>query len=80
MHTIILHVANSEPIKVDVEELPDVADTCVIGKNPRLRSDRELDWLDEGVTTIVVPMHRLNYIQIWPSPDEQLDFPLTYRD
>ena len=80
MFTIVLHVANSDPVKLDVEELPKPTDTCVVGKNPRLRSDRELDWVDEGVTTIVVPMHRLNFIQVWPTGEETQDFVLPYRD
>ncbi|GAB5491396.1 MAG: hypothetical protein Phog2KO_16110 [Phototrophicaceae bacterium] len=80
MYTIVLHISNSEPVKLDVEELPSSTATCVIGKNPRLRSDREVDWVDEGVTTVVIPMYRLNYIQVMPGDDETLDFPLTYRD
>ncbi|MGB7340227.1 MAG: hypothetical protein WBC91_15120 [Phototrophicaceae bacterium] len=80
MYTIVLHIANSEAVKVDVEELPKPSDSCVIGRNPRLKTDKEVDWVDEGVQTIVVPMHRLNYIQVWPSEGESLDFPLTYRD
>ena len=80
MYTIVLHISNSEPVKLDVEELPTPLDTCVIGKNPRLRSDREVEWVDEGVTTVVIPMYRLNYIQVMPGDNETLDFPLTYRD
>jgi len=80
MYTIVLHVSNSEPIKVEVDELPQVTDTCVVGKNPRLKSDREIDWVDDGVQTIVVPMHRLNYIQVWPSGEESSDIVLPFRD
>ncbi|MEO1289141.1 MAG: hypothetical protein AAFV93_15360 [Chloroflexota bacterium] len=80
MPTIVLHIANAEPIKVDVDELPQPTDTCIVGKNPRLRSDREVDWVDEGVRTVVVPMHRLNYIQVYPEGDDALDFTLPYRD
>lgn len=80
MFTIVLHISNSEPIKVDVEELPKSTDTCVVGVNPRLKSDRELDWVEDGVNTIVVPMHRLNYIQVWPTGEESSDILLPFRD
>lgn len=80
MYTIVLHVSNSEPVKLDVEELPSPTDTCVIGTNPRMRSDKEFDWVEEGVTTLIFPWHRINYIQVWPGEEESLDFPLTYRD
>lgn len=80
MFTIMLHVANGEPIKCEVDELPKPTDNCVVAKNPRMKSEKELNWVDEGVQTVVVPMHRLNYIQVYPDGDEALDFPLTYRD
>lgn len=80
MITILVHVANSEPVKVDVEELPSPTDNCVIGKNPRERSDKELSWLDEGVNQVIFPWWRINYIQVLPTGEEELDFPMPFRD
>lgn len=80
MYTIILHVANSAPVKVEVEELPDPKDTSIIGRNPRERNDKEFDWIDEGVTTVIFPWWRINYIQILPNEDEILDFPMPFRE
>ena len=80
MYTIVVHVANAEPVKIDVDELPTAQDNCIVGKNPRMKTDKELDWVDEGVTMIIIPIHRVNYIQVWPSGDQQLEFPLLYRD
>lgn len=80
MYTIVLHVSNAEPVKVDVDELPDPKDNCIIGKNPRMKSDKEFDWVEEGVTTVIFPWHRINYVQVWDAGEEELDFPLTYRD
>jgi hypothetical protein len=80
MYTIIVHMTNAEPVKIDVEELPKLTDSCIIGKNPRLRSEKEVDWVDEGVTTVIFPWHRVSYVQVMPSGDEELDFPLLYRD
>lgn len=80
MPSILVHIADSEPIKLDVEELPGVADTCVIGKNPRERGDKELDWVDMGVTTVIIPWWRINYIQILPSGEDDHEFPLLFRD
>lgn len=80
MITIQIHISNQEPIKLDVEELPNVNDNIIIGKNPRDRADREIEWVDEGVHTVIIPWWRVNYIQVIPSSDEQLDFPLLYRE
>lgn len=80
MPSIILHVQNSEPVKVDVDELPQPTDVCIVGRNPRERNDREFPWVDEGVTTVIFPWWRINYIQVLPSGEETLDFPLPYKD
>lgn len=79
MISLLLHIANSEPIKVDVEELPQPHDTMIVGKNPRERSDKELNIFDEGVTTVIFPLWRINYIQVLPSPDDEIEFPLPFR-
>jgi hypothetical protein len=79
MISIILHIANSEPVKVDVDELPKPTDNCIYGKNPRERNDKELAWVDEGVTTVIFPWWRINYIQVLPSQEEEQEFPLFFR-
>jgi hypothetical protein len=80
MITLILHIDNSEPVKVDVDEMPKPTDSVIIGKNPRERTDKEVYWLDEGVTTVLFPWHRINYIQVLPDPTEESDVPRLFRD
>jgi hypothetical protein len=80
MHSILVHVSNQEPVKLDVDELPKLTDTCIIGRNPRDRSDKEATWLDEGVTTIIIPWWRINYIQVFPQGSEEPEFELPFRD
>jgi hypothetical protein len=80
MITVIVHISNSEPIKLDVEELPDPTHITVMGRNPRDRKDREVEWIDEGVTTIILPWSRINFIQILPSSNAQDEFPQLWRN
>jgi hypothetical protein len=80
MISILVHISNADPVKIDVEEIPSPQDTCIIGKNPRERSDKEVTWIDEGVTTVIFPWWRINYIQVLPSGEEEPEFPLLYRD
>jgi hypothetical protein len=80
MYSILVHISNSEPVKLDVDELPKVTDSCVIGRNPRERSDKDFPWLDEGVTTVIFPWWRINYIQILPSGEEEPEYPLPFRE
>ena len=79
MISLLLHISNSEPIKVDVDEMPTPQDVVIVGKNPRERTDKELAIFDEGVHTVVFPMHRINYIQVLPSPDDDVEFPMPFR-
>lgn len=80
MITLLVHISNSEPVKIDVDELPATTDVMVIGRNPRDRKDREVEWLDEGVTSVMLPWSRINFIQILPSRDAQDEFPQLWRN
>ncbi len=80
MITLLLHIANSEPVKVDVDELPGIADTILVCRNPRERTDREVAWVEDGVTTIIFPIARINFIEVMPADDESDEFPLPFRN
>ncbi len=80
MYTIIVHISNSEPVKMDVEELPKPTDTIIIGNNPRERNDKDLTWLEEGVTQVIFPWWRINFIQILPDEEAAEEFPTFFRE
>lgn len=80
MLTLQIHIANGEPIKLDVEDMPSMTDIAIIGSNPRDRQEREVNWVDDGVSTVIIPWSRINYIQILPSEDEEEEFPLPFRN
>jgi hypothetical protein len=56
MITLLLHIANSQPIKVDVDEMPDPRDA------------------------VIFPWWRINYVQVLPSLEDEVEFPLPFRD
>lgn len=76
---LLVHMSNSEPVKLDVDEMPTPNDQVLVGRNPRDRADKEVAWVDEGVVTVILPWWRINYIQVLPSPEDELDFPLPFR-
>jgi hypothetical protein len=80
MYVLILHVANTEPVKVDVDELPKPDDQVIVGKNPRERNDKEITWIDEGVTTVIFPWWRINFVQVLPSEEDEIDIEMPFRD
>jgi hypothetical protein len=80
MITIQVHIANQDPIKIDVEELPKMSDQAVIGSNPRDRSERDVTWVDDGVSTIIIPWWRINLIQVLPDQGAAEEYPLIFRE
>jgi hypothetical protein len=79
MITLLLHIQNSEPIKLDVEEMPKPTDTMIIGKNPREKTEKEVGWIEDGVTTVIFPMWRIVSIELLPSAADEVEFPLPFR-
>lgn len=79
MITLLVHINNADPVKIDVEEMPGATDSLLIGKNPRERTDKEVTWIDEGVTTIIFPLWRITFIEVLPSPEDEVEFPLPFR-
>lgn len=69
--TIQIHLINEEPIVAEVESLPAAHDTMVIAMNPRSRDGKDLRFMQPNVTTLILPVNRVNYIQVLPSGEEE---------
>lgn len=70
-YTVLVHVVDEEPVKCELEELPEPTDQTVRAMNPRLRDGKDLPYLDYGVSAVIYPMSRINFIQILQSEDEE---------
>lgn len=79
MITLLVHINNADPVKLDVEEMPKTTDNAIVGKNPRERTDKEVTWIEEGVTTIIFPWWRVTFVEVLPSPEDDVEFPLPFR-
>ena len=66
-----LHIANEDPIVLDVEEMPDPSDQYVLGMNPRHRDGKDVHYILQEVTTIMLPWHRITFIELLPSEAEE---------
>ncbi len=80
MVTILIHIVNAEPVKLDVEDLPKPTDNAIIGRNPRERNDREVPWIEDGVDQVVFPWWRISFIEVLPTLEEEAEFPLPFRN
>ena len=69
--TVQIHFTNEEPIVAEVEDLPAPTDTLLTALNPRQRDGKDLRFIVPNVTSIMVPINRVSYIQILPSSSEE---------
>jgi hypothetical protein len=66
-----IHIANDDPIVVDVDELPKPTDQFLIGTNPQRRDGKEVQYILREVNQIILPLWRVNFIQILPGEMEE---------
>ena len=69
--TVLIHIANEQPILAEMEKLPAPTDTIIIVQNPRMRDGKDLAFLAQNVTTVVWPVSRLTYLEVLPSEQEE---------
>ena len=80
MITLLVHINNADPVKLDVEDMPSPSDSAIIGKNPRERSEKEVTWIEDGVTTLIIPWWRITFVEVLPSAADEVEFPLPFRN
>ena len=71
MATVILHIANEDAVVGEVEELPQKNDTMIFVKNPRRKDGKDLNYLEQNVTQVIWPVHKLNLIEVVPGAEEE---------
>jgi hypothetical protein len=69
--TIILHLQNEEAVVGEIGDMPGAADTLLTVSNPRRIDGKELPYVSENVVTVIWPVHRLNFIEILPTKEEE---------
>jgi len=68
---VLVHLTGEDPVRGEVEDLPSPSDTSVTINNPRRRDGKDLPYLLDNVVTVVFPMHRITYMEIMPSAEEE---------
>lgn len=71
MQTLLIHIVNEEPILADAEALPSPSDQVVVCLHPRRRDGREVHYVLPEVQTIIIPWHRISFIEVMPSGQEE---------
>ena len=70
--SVIIHIANEEPIAGEIEDMPEPGDTVLIVNNPRRRDGKDLQYLTESdITSVIWPWVNINFIEVLPSEEEE---------
>jgi hypothetical protein len=79
-HRVIVHLLNEDPIVAEVERMPDPGDTIITVTDPHREDGKPIDYLREGSSAVVFPMHRVSSIEAFgegPAKEEEITF---YRE
>ena len=68
---VLIHISGEDPVRGEVDDLPTPADTNLTVNNPRQRDGKDLRYVLENVVTVVYPMHRITFIEILPTVEEE---------
>jgi hypothetical protein len=71
MPTVEIHILNEDPVVGEVDKLPERDDTIIMIKNPRRRDGKDLIYLEASVSTVIWPLHRLVFIEVMPSAEDE---------
>ncbi|MDX9991402.1 MAG: hypothetical protein RBS68_05070 [Anaerolineales bacterium] len=71
MPSVLIHIANEDPILGEIENLPGSSDTSIVIRNPRKRDGKDLHYLLANVTQVIWPMSRVTFIEIMPGEEEE---------
>lgn len=71
MITVIVHINNEDPVMGELEEIPKPMDQNVILRNPRKKDGKDIHYLEPAVSVVVFPLHRINFIEMMPTGEEE---------
>jgi len=69
--TIIIHIANEDPIVGEINELPGPTDTIITLHSPRRRDGKDVHYLQNSVVTVIWPVNQISFIEVLPSQMEE---------
>jgi hypothetical protein len=71
MPSVLIHIQNEDAVLGEIDALPGANDTTIVVKNPRKKDGKDLTFLDANASTVVWPLHRVNFIEILSGEEEE---------
>ena len=69
--SVLIHLSGEDAVLGEIDELPEPTDLSIVVQNPRRRDEKDLTYLADTVVTVIWPMHRITFIEILPSHEEE---------
>ena len=69
--SVLIHIANEDPIMAEMEKLPQGGDTVILALNPRMKDGKDVRYLAANVTQVVYPISRITFIEVMPGEEEE---------
>ncbi|HSR48367.1 MAG TPA: hypothetical protein VLL77_10340 [Anaerolineales bacterium] len=69
--SVLVHLSGEDPVLGEIEAMPTPTDASITVNNPRRRDGKDLAYVQGDVVTVVWPMHRINFIEILPTSEEE---------
>jgi hypothetical protein len=66
LQPVMLRLINEQLILGEIEQLPNPTDQFMIIRHPRQRDGLKLAYLQDDVTTILIPWHQITFVQFLP--------------
>jgi hypothetical protein len=70
MPTVFVHLIGEDAMVGEIDELPQREDTILPLKNPRRKDGKDISYLEQNVTHIVIPVHRITLLEVLPGAEE----------
>ena len=77
--TVVVHISGDDPFVAEVENLPQPTDQTVTLANPRKRDGKLVQYFDQDAVSVIVPWHRIGFIEVMPSEEERGEIDLFFR-
>jgi len=78
--TIIVHVLNADALVAEIDELPDPSAAFIVCTNPRGRDGKPLIYIEREATRVLIPWHRISFVETMPSEEDQVEIETFFRD
>ena len=78
--TVLIHIANADPIVAEMDSMPSATATHIVCTNPRARDGKIPHYIDPEAIRFIFPWHRITFVEAYPSEEDRAEVETFFRD